>query len=83
MAENAAKKKTELTTKQEECSRVMKQISAACEKAADRKQNASRLEGQLEIKSGDMAKKKAMIEGELSEVQPMIDAAKKKVGNIK
>lgn len=83
MSENAAKKKTELSAKQEECARVMKQISAACEKAADRKQNASRLEGELGIKQGDMAKKKAMIEEELSDVQPLIDMAKKKVGNIK
>jgi dynein heavy chain 2 len=83
MSENAEKQRAELKIKQEECSRVMKQISEACERAADRKQNATRMEGELNIKQVEMTKKKSMIENELSEVKPMIDAAKQKVGNIK
>lgn len=83
MSENAEKQRVELKVKQEECSRVMKQISEACEKAADRKQNATRMEGDLNVKQVEMTKKKTMIENELSEVKPMIDAAKQKVGNIK
>lgn len=61
----------------------MKQISEACEKAADRKQNSARMESDLQIKQVEMTKKKSLIENELSDVKPMIDEAKRKVGNIK
>lgn len=51
--------------------------------ASDRRKEVEKLQAQLAIEEGELHEKKVGIETELQDVQPMLDAARKAVGQIK
>ncbi|CAE7570289.1 DYH1B [Symbiodinium sp. CCMP2456] len=83
LQEDAIAKQKVLEEKKVLAAEALQRITAAMQQSADRRQEVERLEGQTQLEQEKNSADKASIEKELSEIQPILDAAKKAVGSIK
>nr|ADI46856.1 DHC1bf [Volvox carteri f. nagariensis] len=81
----AEKQRVVLKAKQAEADEALVHIQNSMLKAADRRKEVEVLKKRTAVEEVEMKQRriKAKVEEELSEVQPLIDAARKAVGNIK
>lgn len=82
LSKKAEQQQKLLAEKQREADEALKQITQAMEKAAERKQEVEQLQRQLQEENHKINTRKSEVEIELADIQPMIEAAKKSVGNI-
>eukprot|EP00438_Fugacium_kawagutii_P026834 Skav224731 [mRNA] locus=scaffold699:573890:588190:- [translate_table: standard] len=83
LQEDAIAKQAVLAEKQQLADQALDRITQAMKKSAERRQEVEQLEGVTQQEQDKTAEEKAQIERELSEIQPILDAAKKAVGSIK
>lgn len=83
LQEDAIAKEKVLEDKQKKAAEALERITAAMQHSAQRRQEVETLEDQTEAESAKNEEEKAQIETELSEIQPILEAAKKAVGSIK
>lgn len=79
----ADKQRAELVVKQKEAEEALVNIQKSMMTAADRSKEVAMLKKQQAIDEVEMKSRRGGVEAELAEVQPMIDAARKAVGQIK
>ena len=79
----ADKQRAELVIKQKEAEEALVSIQQSMMTAADRSKEVAMLKKQQAIDEVEMKSRRGGVEAELAEVQPMIDAARKAVGQIK
>ena len=79
----AGEQKLLLASKQEEADAALQEITISMQKATDQKNEMELLKQQQSEERQKLEKRKKAIDIELSEVEPLIEAAKKAVGNIK
>jgi dynein heavy chain 2 len=72
-----------LTKKQAEADEALNEITNSMQGARDQKIEMEDLKVKIEAENKKLEKRKAEIDGELKEIQPVIDAAKSAVGQIK
>eukprot|EP00931_Biecheleriopsis_adriatica_P043590 TRINITY_DN24917_c0_g1_i1.p1 TRINITY_DN24917_c0_g1~~TRINITY_DN24917_c0_g1_i1.p1 ORF type:complete len:4311 (+),score=994.91 TRINITY_DN24917_c0_g1_i1:69-13001(+) len=83
LQDDAIAKQKVLEEKQKLAAEALQRITAAMQKSAERRQEVETLEGSTQQEQEKNTAEKASIEKELSEIQPILDAAKKAVGSIK
>ncbi|CAN0042899.1 unnamed protein product [Ascophyllum nodosum] len=83
LSRNAAKKQKELQAAQVAADSAMDQITSALSEASARKNETERLKQDLAVNEKATQSRKGDIEEELSSIQPVLDSAKKAVGQIK
>ncbi|CAJ1327577.1 unnamed protein product [Effrenium voratum] len=83
LQEDAIAKQTVLEEKKILASEALQRITAAMQRSAERRAEVEQLEGVTQIEQEKNSAEKAQIEKELSEIQPILDSAKKAVGSIK
>nr|BCL66104.1 cytoplasmic dynein 1b heavy chain [Volvox africanus] len=79
----AEKQRLVLKAKQAEADEALVHIQNSMLKAADRRKEVEVLKKRTAVEELEMKQRRIKVEEELSEVQPLIDAARKAVGNIK
>ena len=79
----AAKQQALLADKQTQADSALHEITASMEKATEQKREMEVLKQQQSEERSKLEKRKKAIDIELSEIGPLIQAAKKAVGNIK
>ncbi|GLI62890.1 cytoplasmic dynein 1b heavy chain [Volvox africanus] len=79
----AEKQRVVLKAKQAEADEALVHIQNSMLKAADRRKEVEVLKKRTAVEEVEMKQRRIKVEEELSEVQPLIDAARKAVGNIK
>jgi dynein heavy chain 2 len=79
----ADKQRAELVIKQKEAEEALVSIQSSMQTAAERSKDVKELKKQQAIDEVEMKSRRGGVELELAEVQPMIDAARKAVGQIK
>ncbi|XP_031341052.1 cytoplasmic dynein 2 heavy chain 1-like [Photinus pyralis] len=79
----AKEQQDKLSQKQEKANAALEMISSTMKNANTQKHEMEKLKQHTEKESVFLAKRKEEIEEELSEVKPLIDAARTAVGNIK
>ncbi|GFR50179.1 hypothetical protein Agub_g12346, partial [Astrephomene gubernaculifera] len=79
----AEKQRVVLKAKQAEADEALVHIQNSMLKAADRRKEVEVLKKRTAVEEVEMKQRRVKVEEELSEVQPLIDAARKAVGNIK
>ncbi|KAJ9505746.1 hypothetical protein QJQ45_029247, partial [Haematococcus lacustris] len=72
-----------LKVKQAEADEALVRIQASMMQAADRRQEVERLKKKQAVEEVEMQNRRGGVENELAEVQPLIDQARKAVGQIK
>jgi dynein heavy chain 2, cytosolic len=72
-----------LAQKQSEADRALNEITRSMQGAGEQKIEMEELKTKIEAENKKLGKRKAEIEEELKEVQPLIDEAKLAVGQIK
>ena len=72
-----------LTEKQSEADEALNGITKSMQGAGEQKIEMEDLKVKIEAENKKLAKRKAEIDDELKEIQPLIDAAKSAVGQIK
>eukprot|EP00501_MAST-03F_sp_TOSAG23-6_P000982 GSMAST32.ASY1.ANO1.1018.1 assembled CDS len=83
LSKNAVQQRATLAEKQQEADAAMVKITEALELASERKSEVTELQTVLSAAKSKTDKRKGLIEEELSGIQPVLDAAKKAVGQIK
>ncbi|KAG2426397.1 hypothetical protein HYH02_014824 [Chlamydomonas schloesseri] len=83
LSAEAEKQRVVLKAKQAEADEALVHIQDSMMKAADRRKEVEVLKKRTAIEEVEMKERRVKVEEELSEVQPLIDAARKAVGNIK
>ncbi|KAG2486208.1 hypothetical protein HYH03_015170 [Edaphochlamys debaryana] len=79
----AEKQRVVLKAKQAEADEALVRIQDSMLKAADRRKEVEVLKKRTAVEEVQMKERRIKVEEELSEVQPLIESAKKAVGNIK
>ncbi|XP_062329494.1 dynein cytoplasmic 2 heavy chain 1 [Osmerus eperlanus] len=79
----AAEQSTLLKTKQQEADSALQEITTSMQNASDQKSEMERIQGKISHEVSKIEERKAKIDDELKEVQPLVDEAKRAVGNIK
>ncbi|XP_053312461.1 cytoplasmic dynein 2 heavy chain 1 isoform X2 [Spea bombifrons] len=72
-----------LKTKQTEADSALQEITTSMQNASDQKTEMEKIKHKLAEESVKIEERKQKIEDELKEVQPLVDEAKRAVGNIK
>ena len=80
---NAVQSEKDLRVAQAAADRAMEEISKALAGASDRRSEVADVKRAVAINEAKTQERKAEIESELSEIQPVLDAAKQAVGQIK
>ena len=83
LGEDSDKQQFQLNIAQQKADEAMDAITIALSDAKERKKEMENLRIQLEQQTKETVERKALIESELSEVQPILDSAKDAVGSIK
>jgi dynein heavy chain 2 len=83
LSQQAAEQQVLLTQKQTEAEAALVQITDSMARAGDSKAEIERLRVKLAAEEQVLNGRKEGIQAELSEIQPLIDSAKKAVGQIK
>ncbi|KAI9364365.1 dynein heavy chain and region D6 of dynein motor-domain-containing protein [Zopfochytrium polystomum] len=83
LSAKARVQEVELAEKQKLADQALQQITESIARASDQKKEMETLSGQLKEEEEKMMERKVAIEGELSEVEPIVRRAKAAVGEIK
>ena len=83
LSREANDQQQELGRKESEANEAMQRITVSIGEASERRKEVESLQSRLAVEEGELHEKKGGIEVELTEVQPMLDAARKAVGQIK
>ncbi|KAM9317805.1 cytoplasmic dynein 2 heavy chain 1 [Pholidichthys leucotaenia] len=79
----AAEQNALLKTKQQEADSALQEITTSMQNASDQKTEMEKIKGKMAQEVSKIEERKAKIDDELKEVQPLVDEAKRAVGNIK
>ncbi|XP_034023634.1 cytoplasmic dynein 2 heavy chain 1 [Thalassophryne amazonica] len=79
----AADQSALLKTKQQEADSALLEITNSMQNASDQKTEMEKIKGKIAQEVSKIEERKAKIDFELKEVQPLVDEAKHAVGNIK
>ncbi|CAL8361611.1 unnamed protein product [Merluccius merluccius] len=79
----AAEQSTLLQTKQQEADSALHEITSSMQNTSDQKTEMEKLKGKMAQELSKIEERTAKIDDELKEVQPLVDEAKRAVGNIK
>ncbi|XP_056467776.1 cytoplasmic dynein 2 heavy chain 1 isoform X1 [Gadus chalcogrammus] len=79
----AAEQSTLLKTKQQEADSALHEITSSMQNAGDQKTEMEKLKGKMSQELSKIEERTGKIDDELQEVQPLVDEAKRAVGNIK
>ncbi|XP_041850617.1 cytoplasmic dynein 2 heavy chain 1 [Melanotaenia boesemani] len=79
----AAEQSALLKTKQQEADAALQEITISMQNASDQKTEMEKIKEKMAQEVSKIEERKAKIEDELKEVQPLVDEAKRAVGNIK
>ncbi|MFT7803200.1 cytoplasmic dynein 2 heavy chain 1 [Arapaima gigas] len=79
----AAEQSALLRTKQAEADAALQEITVSMQNASDQKTEMERIKGKMAEEVSKIEERKAKIDDELKEVQPLVEEAKRAVGNIK
>uniref|UniRef100_A0A7N9ATV1 Cytoplasmic dynein 2 heavy chain 1 n=1 Tax=Mastacembelus armatus TaxID=205130 RepID=A0A7N9ATV1_9TELE len=79
----AAEQSALLKTKQQEADSALQEITTSMQDASDQKTEMEKIKGKMAQEVSKIEERKAKIDDELKEVQPLVDEAKRAVGNIK
>ncbi|XP_054598719.1 cytoplasmic dynein 2 heavy chain 1 isoform X1 [Nothobranchius furzeri] len=79
----AAEQSALLKTKQQEADAALQEITTSMQNASDQKTEMEKIKEKMAQEVSKIEERKAKIEDELKEVQPLVDEAKRAVGNIK
>ncbi|XP_052360063.1 cytoplasmic dynein 2 heavy chain 1 isoform X2 [Oncorhynchus keta] len=79
----AAEQSTLLRTKQQEADSALQEITTSMQNASDQKTEMEKIKGKIAQEVSKCEERKGKIDDELREVQPLVDEAKRAVGNIK
>ncbi|KAG7479775.1 cytoplasmic dynein 2 heavy chain 1 isoform X1 [Solea senegalensis] len=79
----AAEQSALLKTKQQEADSALQEITTSMQNASDQKTEMEKIKGKMAQEVSKIEERKAKIDDELREVQPLVDEAKRAVGNIK
>ncbi|CAG6004611.1 unnamed protein product [Menidia menidia] len=79
----AAEQSALLKTKQQEADAALQEITTSMQNASDQKTEMEKIKGKMAQEVSKIEERKANIDDELKEVQPLVDEAKRAVGNIK
>ncbi|KAI4889837.1 hypothetical protein NFI96_027314, partial [Prochilodus magdalenae] len=79
----AAEQSVLLKTKQAEADAALQEITQSMQNASDQKTEMEKLKGRMAQEVAKIEERKEKIDDELKEVQPLVDEAKRAVGNIK
>ncbi|XP_029026743.1 cytoplasmic dynein 2 heavy chain 1 isoform X2 [Betta splendens] len=79
----AAEQSALLKTKQQEADSALQEITSSMQNASDQKAEMEKIKGKMAHEVSKIEERKAKIDDELKEVQPLVDEAKRAVGNIK
>uniref|UniRef100_A0A671UXN0 Cytoplasmic dynein 2 heavy chain 1 n=1 Tax=Sparus aurata TaxID=8175 RepID=A0A671UXN0_SPAAU len=79
----AAEQSVLLKTKQQEADSALQEITTSMQNASDQKTEMEKIKGKMAQEVSKIEERKAKIDDELKEVQPLVDEAKRAVGNIK
>lgn len=82
LSKKASVQKKELSVKQTEADKFMKEIEAAYEASSDQKREAEEIRTFLKKEESKTLDKREQIEKELEDVWPIVEAAKKQVNSI-
>lgn len=83
LEKKAKVQREKLAQKQAEADRALNEITRSMQGAGEQKIEMEDLKVKIEAENKILAKRKAEIEEELKEVQPIVDEAKRAVGQIK
>ncbi|KAL2095874.1 hypothetical protein ACEWY4_008022 [Coilia grayii] len=79
----AAEQSTLLRTKQAEADAALQEITVSMQNASDQKTEMEKIKGKMAQEVSKIEERKEKIDDELKEVQPLVEEAKRAVGNIK
>ncbi|MED6293760.1 Cytoplasmic dynein 2 heavy chain 1 [Characodon lateralis] len=79
----AAEQSALLKTKQQEADAALQEITSSMQNASDQKTEMEKIKEKMAQEVSNIGERKAKIDDELKEVQPLVDEAKRAVGNIK
>ncbi|KAF3692878.1 Cytoplasmic dynein 2 heavy chain 1 [Channa argus] len=79
----AAEQSALLKNKQQEADSALQEITSSMQNASDQKTEMEKIKGKMAQEVSKIEERKAKIDDELKEVQPLVDEAKRAVGNIK
>ncbi|XP_055023019.1 cytoplasmic dynein 2 heavy chain 1 [Boleophthalmus pectinirostris] len=79
----AAEQSALLKTKQQEADSALQEITTSMQNASDQKTEMEKIKGKMAQEVSKIEERKAKIDDELKEVQPLVEEAKRAVGNIK
>ncbi|XP_061575223.1 dynein cytoplasmic 2 heavy chain 1 isoform X3 [Cololabis saira] len=79
----AAEQSALLRTKQQEADAALQEITTSMQNASDQKTEMEKIKEKMAHEVSKIEERKAKIDDELKEVQPLVDEAKRAVGNIK
>ncbi|XP_068612804.1 cytoplasmic dynein 2 heavy chain 1 isoform X2 [Brachionichthys hirsutus] len=79
----AAEQSALLKSKQQEADSALQEITLSMQNASDQKTEMEKIKGKMAQEVSKIEERKAKIDDELKEVQPLVDEAKRAVGNIK
>ncbi|KAM9852784.1 cytoplasmic dynein 2 heavy chain 1 isoform 4-T4 [Aulostomus maculatus] len=79
----AAEQSALLRTKQQEADSALQEITISMQNASDQKTEMEKIKGKMAQEVSKIEERKGKIDDELKEVQPLVDEAKRAVGNIK
>ena len=83
LKKKAAEQSKLLSEKQAEADSALKAITQSMQNAGDQKIEMEKLKEKQGVEAEKLAKREKQIEGELSEIGPILEEAQKAVGNIK
>ncbi|KAM4566457.1 cytoplasmic dynein 2 heavy chain 1 isoform 3-T3 [Odontesthes bonariensis] len=83
LKKRAAEQSGLLKTKQQEADAALQEITTSMQNASDQKTEMEKIKGKMAQEVSKIEERKAKIDDELKEVQPLVDEAKRAVGNIK
>jgi dynein heavy chain 2 len=83
LSQQAGEQQILLAEKQEQADEALQRITVSMAAASERKREVETLQVKLGKEESDLNQRKRGIEDELSDIQPLIDSARKAVGQIK
>ncbi|XP_028320044.1 cytoplasmic dynein 2 heavy chain 1 isoform X2 [Gouania willdenowi] len=83
LKKRAAEQSALLKTKQQEADSALQEITTSMQNASDQKTEMEKIKGRMAQEVSKIEERKDKIDVELQEVQPLVDEAKRAVGNIR
>ncbi|EKX39469.1 hypothetical protein GUITHDRAFT_160010 [Guillardia theta CCMP2712] len=83
LSKNASDQELQIKEKDAQAKQKMSEIKLNMQEATQKRSEAEELSQKLKVSEAEMQEKRAKVESELAECQPVLEAAKLAVGNIK